>query len=279
MGPLLLANEVGFVVLRKNDLVRPLDNLIFLLYSFFAMVFKKIETTRKSTYAAEQLLSAIREGTFKVGDQIPPERELAERMGISRPLVREALSALQIAGIIESRAGDGTYVKRSVADAEIENQVLAMLDGEEDPLLVFEARIVLEEGATRVAVVHALKEDIETLERILGQESAAAEEAEYGRYVMADREFHLAVVASSRNPFLEAAIHPLVDVMGRKLWGGIDQLYLFKPQGISQTLEEHRRVLEAIKKKDADGAGKAMRQHLENARDRFLGDRREVSAG
>ena len=239
------------------------------------MVFKKIETTRKSTYAAEQLLGAIRDGTYKTGDKIPPERELAERMGISRPLIREALSALQIAGIIGSRAGDGTYVKRSVGDAEIESQVLAMLDGDEDPVVVFEARIVLEEGSARIAVAHASKEDLETMERILDQERAAAEKNEYGRYVMADREFHLAVVASSRNPFLEAAIHPLVDVMGRKLWGGIDQLYLFKPQGISQTLEEHGQVLDAIKKRDAHRAGKAMRRHLENARDRFLGDRRE----
>lgn len=235
------------------------------------MPFEKIETRRKSAYAAEQLIRAIRDGTYEVGDRLPPERELAERMGISRPLIREALSALHIAGIIESRAGDGTYVKRSVGDAEIENQVLAMLDGDEDPVVVFEARIVLEEGAARIAVVHALEEDLETMERILDQERAAAGKAEYGRYVMADREFHLAVVASSRNPFLEAAIHPLVDVMGRKLWGGIDQLYLFKPQGISQTLEEHRQVLEAIKKRDAHGAGKAMRRHLENARDRFLG--------
>ncbi len=236
------------------------------------MPFKKIETRRKSAYAAEQLLNAIRGGTYRIGDRLPPERELAERMGISRPLIREALSALQIAGIIESRAGDGTYIKRSVGSAGIEAQVLAMLEEEEDPLFVFEARIVLEEGTAQLAAVRASAPELEVIKRILEQEKAAAAQAEYGQYVQADREFHLAVVAASHNPFLEAAIHPLVDIMGRKLWGGIDRMYLFNPQGISQTLNEHEHILDAIKKRNARGAGEAMRRHLEKARERFLGE-------
>lgn len=243
------------------------------------MVFKKIETTRKSTYAAEQLLGAIRDGTYRIGDQIPPERELAQKMGISRPLIREALSALQIAGIIESRAGDGTYIRRNVGDAEIETQILAMLQGEEDPVAVFEARIVMEEGAARIVATRASKDDLEEMERILDQERVAANKAEYEQYVKADRDFHFAIIASSRNPFLKAAVHPLIDIMGKRLWGGIDRLYLFNSQGISQTLEEHGHILEAIKKKDTHGAGKAMRLHLENARDRFFGDRREGTVG
>jgi len=243
------------------------------------MVFKKIKTTRKSVYAAEQLLSVIRDGTYKIGDQIPPERELAERMGISRPLIREAFSALQIAGIIESRAGDGTYIRRSVGDAEIENQVLAMLEGEEHPILIFEARIVLEEGASRIAVMHASEKDLEKMRHILDQERTAAEKGEYAHYVMADREFHLAVVASSRNPFLEAAIRPLVEIMGRRLWKGIDQLCLLDPQGVSQSMEEHSRILDAIEKRDDHGAAGAMRHHLESARDRFLVSNSDVAAG
>lgn len=236
------------------------------------MPFSRIETRRKSAYAAEQLIEAIRSGVYKIGDKLPPERELAERMGVSRPLIREALSALQIAGIIESRAGDGTYLRRSVGNVEIETQVLAMLEEEEDPVVVFEARIVLEEGTAQLAAARASVTELAAIERILGQEKAAADQAEYGQYVRADREFHLAVVAASHNPFLEAAIHPLVDIMGRKLWGGIDRLYLFNPQGIAQTLGEHHDILEAIKGRNARAAGEAMRRHLENARDRFLGE-------
>jgi GntR family transcriptional repressor for pyruvate dehydrogenase complex len=246
------------------------------------MPFKKIESRNKSAYAAEQLIGAIKDGTYKKGSKLPPERVLAERMGISRPLIREALSALQIAGIIESRAGDGTYIRRSIGNAEIETQVLAMLEEEEDPIRVFEARIILEEGTAHLAADRISEEQLESIEQIIDREKLAGEKEEYEIYVQADRDFHLGIVAYSRNPFLEAAIQPLVDIMGRRLWGGIDQLYLFNPKGISQTLEEHKCILDALKKRDAHGARKAMRRHLENARDRFLGTStglRELSDG
>lgn len=229
-------------------------------------------------YAAEQLLNAIKSGAYRAGDRLPPERELAERMGISRPLIREALSALHLAGIIESRAGDGTYIRKSVGNSDIETQVLAMLEEDEDPIAAFEARIVLEEGIARLATARASDEELEKMERILVQEREAAERAEYDRYVQADREFHLAIVTASRNSFLKAAVHPLIDIMGRKLWGGIDRLYLFNPQGIAQTLTEHRGILEAIMKRNSQEAGEAMRRHLANARDRFLGDQQEDSS-
>ena len=244
------------------------------------MSFKEIETKSKSAYAAEQLINAIKNGVYKVGDRLPPERELAERMGISRPLIREALSALQIAEVIESRAGDGTYIRKSIGNMDIETHILATLEGEEDPIVVIEARMLLEGGTARLAATHISTEELKRVERILEQEQVAGEKAEYASYVKADRKFHLVIVAASRNQYLEAAARPLIDTMGKQLWRGIDQLYLFNPQGIAQTLKEHEHILEAIKRRNPREAEKAMRRHLARARDRFLGDdQQEVSSG
>jgi len=237
------------------------------------MAFKKIETTRKSTYAAKQLLSAIREGTYKIGDQIPPERELAERMGISRPLIREALSALQVAGIIESRAGDGTYVRNLIGSGNLKKQVLSILEDNEKPIDVIEAREILEEGIVKLAADRASADNIEEIEKVLVEEREAAEEINYARYVRADRNFHLAIASASHNPLLKVVVAPLIQIMGQSLWGGIDQLYLFNEPYIKQTLDEHSQIFDGIRQGRMKVAAKAMRKHLENSKQRFLGNK------
>ena len=236
------------------------------------MPFEKIETRRKSAYAAEQLISAIKNGAYKAGDRLPPERELAERMGISRPLVREALSALHLAGIIESRAGDGTYIRRSIGDIDLEEAVLSILEEDKDPMEVLEARTVLEKGIVELAAERVDPEDIEKMERILAWEGKAGVDRDYESYVKADRDFHLAIAAASQNSLLEAAVSPLIDSMGQRLWGGIDQLYLFSQPYITQTLDEHTQILNAIKQGDAKLAAEAMKRHLCNSKRRFVGD-------
>jgi len=235
------------------------------------MPFEKIETRRKSAYAAEQLISAIKDGVYKVGDRLPPERELAERMGISRPLIREALSALHLAGIIESKAGVGTYISRAIGDANLEEIVFSILEEDKDPMEVLEARIVLEKGIVELAAERARREDIEKMERILTWEIKASADRDYESYVKADRDFHLAIVATSQNSLLEAAVSPLIDSMGQRLWGGIDQLYLFSQPYITQTLDEHAQILNAIKQGDTKLAVEAMAKHLCNSKQRFVG--------
>jgi DNA-binding FadR family transcriptional regulator len=239
------------------------------------MPFKKIESRSKSAYAAEQLISAIKDGTYKKGDRLPSARVLAEEMGVSRPLIREALAALQITGIIESRAGDGTYIRRAIGDSNLEEHVLSILEEDKDPMEVLEARRVLEEGTVKLAVERVGPEDLEKMKRILALEKEATADRNYEGYVKADRNFHLAIVTAAHNSLLAAAVLPLIGVMGQRVWGGIDQLYVFNTQGIAQTLKEHKRILEAIRKKDAQEAEGAMRCHLKNARDRFLGDQQK----
>ncbi len=86
------------------------------------MEFRRLDQTRfrsKSSIIADQILQMIRCGELNAGEKLPPERIIAEQLGVSRPSVREAISALQIVGILETRPGDGTYVTRSSAMDEL----------------------------------------------------------------------------------------------------------------------------------------------------------------
>ena len=236
----------------------------------FGMAFKKIEVKKKSMYAAEQLLNAIKNGAYKVGDRLPTERELAEQMGISRPSIREALSALHIAGIIEGRPGDGTYVTKAVEDTNIEAQVLSILRQNENPIEVLEAREALEEGIVKLAARKATPKFLEKIKNSLARMEEAATLRDYEGYLKADLDFHLAILAASQNRLLEAAARPIIEGRKQNLWKGLDQLFLFEKQDIAQTLEEHKRILNAIELRDSVRAAQEMSNHLKQVKSRMM---------
>ena len=95
---------------------------------------KQVKFQRKSTIIAEQILEKIKHGEYKSGAKIPPERTLAEQMGVGRPSIREAISALQIVGILESRPGDGSYVADPGGFDDSMFRALQLLEGSQSPL-------------------------------------------------------------------------------------------------------------------------------------------------
>ncbi len=233
------------------------------------MPFKKIEVKRKSTYVAEQIMEAIKSGIYRIGDKLPPEREIAEKTGVSRPSVREALAALQIVGIIESRPGDGTYIRNGIGDTHIRSQVLSMLERKESPFEALEARKILEEGVARVAARKATPEDLEEMKKILEMAQEAGEDLDVEKFEKADRDFHLAIVKATNNHLVEIALSPFIDVMREELWKKIKESFLNKER-IKKTLDEHRRIFKAIKNKDEELAAKEMVYHLCSSEKRFF---------
>lgn len=233
------------------------------------MTFKRVEVKRKSTYVAEQIMEAIQNATYKIGDRLPPEREIAVRTGVSRPSVREALTALQIVGVIESRPGDGTYIRNGIGDAHVRSQVLSMLEKEESPFEALEARKIIEEGVARVAARKATPEDLGKMEKILQEAHEAGEKLDVEKFEQADRDFHLAIVKASNNHLVEIALSPFIDVMREELWKKIKESLLDKRR-VKRTLDEHQRILDAIKNKDEELASKEMLNHLDSSEKRFF---------
>ena len=110
-----------------------------------------VKRSRIYEHIVDQIHALIREGRWEPGDQIPPERELAERFRVSRTSVREALRALEMQGMIESRQGGGTFVRSANAEALIPPLTAAILRGQRELPEVLEVRELIEPGIARLA--------------------------------------------------------------------------------------------------------------------------------
>ncbi len=228
------------------------------------MEFKKIETKKKSTYAAEQIVEAIRRGDYQVGDKLPSEREIAEQMGVSRPSVREAISALQIVGILESRPGDGTYVVKALTDFEEEYSALLLLEQSESLSEAFEARRVLEESVIRLACEKAAPEDIEDVARVLEEMKQAAQEQNFEALMETNRRFHWAIAEATHNSLLLRALEPLLEVMRQRLPRELrGKYYREDAQKFEETYEMHQRIFDALAARHVTQAVQAMIRHFD----------------
>jgi GntR family transcriptional regulator, transcriptional repressor for pyruvate dehydrogenase complex len=224
-----------------------------------------IERPRLSETIYGQLLDEIMAGRFSTGDRLPTENQLAQRFAVSRPVVREALQRLQTDGVVIARQGSGTYVQRSPSQrvAELTSQTSL-----HDVLQVMELRMALEELAARLAARNRTDEQVRQIElarKALGEvfgQPAAAKEADYA--------FHRAIAVASGNTLLVEAIDQLSD----RVKGGMDVTLSLTREASEQrrarVLDEHDRIVHAIRIGDAESASIAMRYHLDQVRNRLL---------
>jgi len=217
---------------------------------------------KKSTLVAEWVLEQIRSQVYPEGTKLPSEREIAQTLGMSRPPVREALSALQIARIVEIRPGDGTYVKSASPANEMVSSTMLVLEESESPFEVMQARRVLEEGIVRVAAVQAATDDVERLRQVFERMQDAVEHGNLSHYFQTNREFHLAIATATHNSVLWKLLNSLLISEEKKLWQESIQRYLTDPDHIKAYVERHKRLLEAIEKGDADLAVHEMHEHF-----------------
>ena len=226
------------------------------------MAFQRIATKRKSVHVAEQIMEAIRQSAYRVGNRLPPERVIAEQMGVSRPSVREALSALQLVGVLESRPGDGTYVVKAPNHAEA---VISLLEQEQSPVEAIEARRVLERAIVQLAAARATREGLDRVTHTLEALRAAADERDYEAFTTANGPFHLAIVRMAGNELLERAVRPLIEVMQRQLAQEMRRRE-YAPDDATffdAMYAVHAGVCDALKARDAIRAGEAMDRHFD----------------
>jgi GntR family transcriptional repressor for pyruvate dehydrogenase complex len=213
-----------------------------------------------------EVLGSIMAGEFKQGDKLPTELALTERFAASRPTIREALSRLRADGITSTRQGSGTYVKRR-PDPDLPR--FTPLETISDVQRCFDFRIVVESGAAALAATMASEADLAEVERCYEKLDAiiAAQALGAGE----DFDFHLAVARASGNQFFVSAIASMQEqvLVSMNLMRNLSLLKSVERQRLVQA--EHARVLAALRRRDAAQAGLAMREHLENARERMFG--------
>jgi GntR family transcriptional repressor for pyruvate dehydrogenase complex len=222
------------------------------------MPIQTIEPRRLYRQIADQLRTLIEQGEFAAGTRLPPERDLATQLGVSRPSVREALIALEVEGLVEVRMGSGIYVRSAARPSA---RVTA-----EGPLEIIRARAVIEgELAARAATVmkpaqlRGLRDAIAQME----DDVAAGVHPTRG-----DRAFHLRIAEASDNSVLVRVVTELYDERHNPLFAQMGS-HFETVQTWSTAIAEHRAVLDAIAAHTPEAARRAMHEHLSKSHDRF----------
>ena len=225
------------------------------------MAFEKVRPRKVTSIAAEQVVEAIKNGDYPVGSKLPSEFELAEQMGVSRPSIREALSALQAMEIIESRPGSGNFVLRCPSSSEEEDTVL-LIETEAGCRDVMDARQALEPPVAALVAANRVPGIVATLRAILDEMRTHALNDDYESYIDADKKFHLAIANAAGNSLVTAALKPLLDTMEQRVYREFTrQYYLKNKDDLGHVVDLHREILDAIVDGDSETAFSRMVEH------------------
>lgn len=207
-------------------------------------------------FVRDQLMS----GQLKAGDRLLPERELATRLGVSRPVIREVLRGLAAIGVIEIRHGSGSVVRRP-GFAELGDLFTMMLAQQTEVVEdVMEARIAIERQAIRLACLRATPADLQALKLALQRIEETVMDPEIGGE--ADFAFHAALIAAAHSPTL-ASLHAAIAVLLKRSHFERRER-IINLEGIDEYLVEHHRdLLAAVVARDADAADRMLMQHFE----------------
>lgn len=203
----------------------------------------------------EQMKRMLISGEWKAGQKLPSENELSEQFGISRITVRQALQKLNALGLLETRVGEGTFVKKPELSSCLNGLIPVAYLGTWDNKQVIEYRLIIETGSAYLAAKRAEEEDIQKLEKILHEMEAAAECSDNKLFAEKDLEFHNEIGQITHNPLLIKTNEILQSVLEQSMLEVIDRMQY---SGIIY----HKKLIEAIKAHEARRAQSVMREHI-----------------
>lgn len=226
-------------------------------------MFKKIEPSKKkSVKVAEQIIEAIEAGELRPGEKLPSEHELAERMNVSRPSVREALSGLQALDIVNTKIGSGTYLGESIHESNLISTDLSFIEKEMSHLHIIEARKNLENAMLGIIVDDSREKDFDVVKSSLSQMKGHSTEKEYQQYMDADHDFHEALVGLTDNPLVVEAAQPLLATINGSLYRELThKYYLVDDSRIKRCFDIHNKLFQAVKEGDLKRARASMEKH------------------
>jgi GntR family transcriptional regulator, transcriptional repressor for pyruvate dehydrogenase complex len=231
---------------------------------------KQVDNRRLYQQIADQIRAFIDKGNYTPGARLPPERDLAQQLGVSRPSVREALIALEIEGSVEVRMGAGVYV---CSVAQRKPQALATMG--ESPIELMQARAAIEGTVILLACAKATPEALVALRQILDNMLAAM--AQNRSPLVFDRQFHQTIAAMAGNSVLERLVGELFDERHSPIAARLSA-HSESGQTWATALQEHEAILRALENRDVLAAQTAVRMHLQASEQRWVeNNRREWS--
>ncbi len=226
-------------------------------------MYKPVQNGRLYEKIAEQIESQVLDGTLKAGDRLPAERELAERFGVSRTAVREAVKALRQRGLIEVYPGRGTFVTNETSRALQHSLGLALRVGQVDgDASLIELREMIEPEIARLAAERITGDQLASLHELVAEMDTVLTDPV--RFISADFNFHNALAEATQNTLLPTIMNSIVDLVQQQ------RRNIFKEDGGQiRAQEHHRKILEAIVRRDGSAAHLAMLNHLRQVREDF----------
>lgn len=224
-------------------------------------VYKLVRTSRLYEQIVQQIEESIVKGELKTGDQLPAERELAHRFGVSRTAVREAVKALREKGLVEAYSGRGTFITDGTTQAVRQSLDLMVKIGQsEGSNHLAEVRAILEPEIAALAAARIQESELATMrEAVLLMDRAQQDPP---AFIEADLDFHLALAEGAGNPLILSLLDSIVGLLREQ------RLRIFRvPGGPERGQIHHKRILEAVERHDAEKARQAMRAHLSQVRD------------
>ncbi len=226
---------------------------------------RPVRQSRLGDQLYEKILDRIVSGALPEGEKLPSESQLCELFGVSRPVVREALSRLQADGVVVSRHGSGSFVQRRPNQAF---SLLAPTGDVADLMRCMEYRTALEGEAAYLAAHRRSDADLQRMAHALAELDKVIASGEVG--AEADRNFHMAIAGAAQNRYFVHNMEAIVEqtIKGMDLARKLSLRQSAKRLALVQA--EHLRIYNAIEAEDAEEARNAMRAHITNARHRIL---------
>jgi GntR family transcriptional repressor for pyruvate dehydrogenase complex len=224
-------------------------------------MYKVVRSSRLYEQIVQQIEDSILKGTLKSGDQLPSERELALKFGVSRTAVREAVKALHEKGLVEAYSGRGTFITNGTSEA-VRQSINLMLridqsDGSEN---LAEVRQILEPEIAAIAATRIQAQQIALMREAYAVMNNALKDPD--AYIEADLDFHLALAEAAENPLILSLLDSIVGLLREQ------RIKIFFEEGGPERGQyHHARILAAIEKRDAEASRAAMRDHLQQVRE------------
>jgi len=223
-------------------------------------IFKSLVSQERTTTAegvVAQLKDMIHRGELQSGDRLPPERDLAKLLGVSRPTLRAGIRSLTAVGVLQSRQGAGTFVAEAEESPTLDSsslRMMAALHGFTSDEM-FEARLALEMHIAGLAAVRATAEQITLMSEEIAGMYASLTDPE--QYLVHDMRFHQTIAAASNNRILTSLMNMVATILFDSRSKTVS-----RAKDLKESAEQHHNIYRAMRERDSEAASQAMHDHL-----------------
>jgi GntR family transcriptional repressor for pyruvate dehydrogenase complex len=219
-----------------------------------------IKKTRVAEEVADRIRTLILDGTFPQGQPLPSERVLTEQFGVSRGSIRDAFRMLEMIGLLETRHGRGTFPHELTVDRLVQPLASVMTYQQDLQEELMDVRRMFEPAVARAAATRLTEEDLTDLQRILDAQRRKLKSGQSA--IVEDTAFHAALARSTRNRVVVSLMSTLNDLLVESRTSSLRQ-----DGRPVKSIEGHEAVVEALRRRDAEGAARAMFEHIDQIAD------------